>query len=894
MQHLTYGSTRIHYEQRVCVICLSEFQTEDTIYLLQCNHVFHVECLGVYMDTMTTCPVCRLAIAIPSTELVPLDEVQSEEPPEAELTFQTLTRNQRFYHLHTAVAEYGETRDNDVYDEEFVDYEEEEETAPDSVTAKANGEAAKKFLEGIAITRTRSITWAKVCPIDSFGLGCGKSRQLLFPHYLNNDVAKEAEDFSTQDWLLGIHKIRVIGDMLVEMLTFMIFNLYVTRLLNVNQISGPLPDELGNLSSLRMFQVDQNKISGPIPISLANLPNVVHFNMNNNSVVRFHRSFLKKCNSYPSREDNDFDCVDIYKQPALSHPLLKNHKIQIKDQVNVESEGCPSGKVPIQRTRSDRQFGHQFSKDFPDQHLHFATIDTMKNTTYHGATAGICIYEPRVQSNQYSMAQIWVQSGPIAELNSIQAGWAADEFKNTGCYNAQCPGYVQVHPHLRPGGLFEHTSVPGGTQYGFEVRIIQEQSSGNWWLITNAIRIGYWPKELFNHLGNGASVVRYGGTTSSPQGRSSPPMGNGKLPSGKSPFTAGFFQQVKLMDSNYKMIDLAASDIRGNIDAPRTCYDLFFFQIIASRGYVFGYGGPGGPSFQAISKQSDPAILNDQLHHFSVLPSREDNDFDCVDIYKQPALSHPLLKNHKIQMKGKVNVESEGCPSGKFATIDTMKNTTYHGAIAGIYIYEPRVQSNQYSMAQIWVQSGPIAELNSIQAGWAADGFKNTGCYNAQCPGYVQVHPHLRPGGLFEHTSVPGGTQYGFEVRIIQEQSSGNWWLITNAIRIGYWPKELFNHLGNGASVVRYGGTTSSPQGHSSPPMGNGKLPSGESPFTAGFFQQVKLMDSNYKVIDLAASDIRGNIDAPRTCYDLFFFQIIASRGYVFGYGGPGGPSCNT
>ncbi|VVB02601.1 unnamed protein product [Arabis nemorensis] len=25
---------------------------------------------------------------------------------------------------------------------------------------------------------------------------------------------------------------------------------------------------------------------------------------------------------------HDFDCVDIYKQPAFQHPLLKNHKIQ--------------------------------------------------------------------------------------------------------------------------------------------------------------------------------------------------------------------------------------------------------------------------------------------------------------------------------------------------------------------------------------------------------------------------------------------------------------------------------------------------------------------------------------------------------------------------------------
>ncbi|CAN1169259.1 DEAD-box ATP-dependent RNA helicase 56 [Linum perenne] len=42
----------------------------------------------------------------------------------------------------------GETRDND-YEEELLDYEEEEEKAPDSVTAKVNGEAPKKGYVGI-------------------------------------------------------------------------------------------------------------------------------------------------------------------------------------------------------------------------------------------------------------------------------------------------------------------------------------------------------------------------------------------------------------------------------------------------------------------------------------------------------------------------------------------------------------------------------------------------------------------------------------------------------------------------------------------------------------------------------------------------------------------------
>ncbi|CAA0838010.1 DEAD-box ATP-dependent RNA helicase 56 [Striga hermonthica] len=43
----------------------------------------------------------------------------------------------------------GETKENDAYEEELLDYDEEEEKAPDSVGAKANGESVKKGYVGI-------------------------------------------------------------------------------------------------------------------------------------------------------------------------------------------------------------------------------------------------------------------------------------------------------------------------------------------------------------------------------------------------------------------------------------------------------------------------------------------------------------------------------------------------------------------------------------------------------------------------------------------------------------------------------------------------------------------------------------------------------------------------
>jgi hypothetical protein len=35
------------------------------------------------------------------------------------------------------------------------------------------------------------------------------------------------------------------------------------------------------------------------------------------------------CSQIQLQVDSDFECVDIYKQPSLQHPLLKNHKIQV-------------------------------------------------------------------------------------------------------------------------------------------------------------------------------------------------------------------------------------------------------------------------------------------------------------------------------------------------------------------------------------------------------------------------------------------------------------------------------------------------------------------------------------------------------------------------------------
>ncbi|KAF8393225.1 hypothetical protein HHK36_021466 [Tetracentron sinense] len=53
------------------------------------------------------------------------------------------------YFAFARIQRMGETRDNDAYEEELLDYEEDEDKAPDSVAAKGTGETVKKGYVGI-------------------------------------------------------------------------------------------------------------------------------------------------------------------------------------------------------------------------------------------------------------------------------------------------------------------------------------------------------------------------------------------------------------------------------------------------------------------------------------------------------------------------------------------------------------------------------------------------------------------------------------------------------------------------------------------------------------------------------------------------------------------------
>jgi len=46
----------------VCSICLDNFEENENISTLKCNHSFHNKCIEAWLDTNFTCPMCRLSL----------------------------------------------------------------------------------------------------------------------------------------------------------------------------------------------------------------------------------------------------------------------------------------------------------------------------------------------------------------------------------------------------------------------------------------------------------------------------------------------------------------------------------------------------------------------------------------------------------------------------------------------------------------------------------------------------------------------------------------------------------------------------------------------------------------------------------------------------------------
>ncbi|KAI5445825.1 hypothetical protein KIW84_013892 [Lathyrus oleraceus] len=309
------------------------------------------------------------------------------------------------------------------------------------------------------------------------------------------------------------------------------------------------------------------------------------------------------------------DCVDIKKQPAFDHPLLKNHKLQtrpsfyskIEDRgVNISSTktsfelnkvNCPKGFVPIRRTTKEDL---KRTKSFLNYNI-LATATTHKaevflkyitGDNYYGIMGTTSVYNPRCSIAQASSSNIYVRNGEGGTFNQILVGWHSDGFVRTGCYNLQCRGFVQIHSQYHIGAVVSKTSVYGGDMVEMPISIVQDERSKNWWITINGKAVGYYPQALFNNLKT-ANQVGWGGATIA-VGAPSPQMGSGSFPD-RNFEHACYFKNIGYKNetnSPYYGPDQYAAHIYH--DAPE-CFGVDYYGKQKSPyGYSLQFGGPGG------------------------------------------------------------------------------------------------------------------------------------------------------------------------------------------------------------------------------------------------------------------------------------------------------------
>ncbi|XP_008784992.1 uncharacterized protein LOC103703788 [Phoenix dactylifera] len=356
-------------------------------------------------------------------------------------------------------------------------------------------------------------------------------------------------------------------------------------------------------------------------------------------IRRLNKPSLKTIKS----PDGDFiDCVPSHLQPAFDHPKLKGQKpldpperpkgyIQtaaaaVDDTFQawtLTRESCPEGTVPIRRTTEEdilratsiRRFGRKpagrVRRDSRSSgHEHAVGYATGEQ--YYGAKASLNVWAPRVTSpSEFSLSQIWVISGSFGnDLNTIEAGWqispelygdnnprfftywTTDAYRETGCYNLLCSGFVQTNNKIAIGAAISPKSSYNGGQFDISLLVWKDPKHGHWWLeFGPRMLVGYWPSFLFSHLAGHASMVQFGGeiVNTRPSGiHTSTQMGSGHF-AGEGFRRAAYFRNLQVVDWDNSLIPVP--NLRVLADHPN-CYDIRG-GINRVWGNYFYYGGPG-------------------------------------------------------------------------------------------------------------------------------------------------------------------------------------------------------------------------------------------------------------------------------------------------------------
>ncbi|CAN7004268.1 unnamed protein product [Brassica oleracea var. botrytis] len=242
-------------------------------------------------------------------------------------------------------------------------------------------------------------------------------------------------------------------------------------------------------------------------------------------------------------ENVTYDCINIYKQPGLDHPLLKNHTIQMKPsrtELNSQTGNnitqknkikCPDGTIPVLRNTKDFLTSANL---FPENYVHPQSVDSPGTHIagvrshagpYRGIQAWVYGVDLKIEKDQASYSQIYLGSGVNNKINYISAGFMVDftfyflflplitydivgNLKllqllfldksriyfgdgrvwsyvfwkgkdGKGCYNTACSGFVQVSQTIP---IVQPIDISPTEPSFLRPFIHQDKNTGNWWL----------------------------------------------------------------------------------------------------------------------------------------------------------------------------------------------------------------------------------------------------------------------------------------------------------------------------------------------------------------------------------------------------------------------------
>ncbi|KAL0701800.1 hypothetical protein Bca4012_057922 [Brassica carinata] len=276
------------------------------------------------------------------------------------------------------------------------------------------------------------------------------------------------------------------------------------------------------------------------------------------------------------------------------------------------------------------------------------------------------------------------------------------------------------------------------------------------------------------------------------------------------------------------------------------------------------------------------------------IKSPDGDVIDCIDIYKQPAFSNPLLKSHELQEfpTEMPNLEiAADTPNWQYAIGYIQNRGPIYGTRATLNVWEPLVEAaDDFSLSQVWLASGSFAngDVNTVEAGWQRDAYNNTGCYGTYCGGFVQTSSTIALEAAITRTSTSGGPQFDITIQIWKDQSSGNWWLGLgrNMELVGYWPAAIFTGLADQAQAVEWGGevlSKNSTGANTIVRMGSGEF--AEKGFRkAAYVCDILVAENNQTLVPVQDFDVQAKL--PKY-YSIKRSQTKAC-GKHFYFGGPG------